>query len=144
MSKHEFVIHDNRHQWFVDRLGKTIFPTAYELQYRLNANGYINGIVVQNFFNAEGLWTTEHKEHENMRYFDTWQERNAYEIQERGISEEELVREINQLNDNMRKGILLERKEKEEKVHRNDPCKCGSGKKYKKCCLHRPSLFQMN
>ncbi len=24
----------------------------------------------------------------------------------------------------------------EEKVGRNDPCPCGSGKKYKKCCLH--------
>ncbi len=23
-----------------------------------------------------------------------------------------------------------------EKVGRNDPCPCGSGKKYKKCCLH--------
>ncbi|MFC7786014.1 SEC-C metal-binding domain-containing protein [Rossellomorea sp. GCM10028870] len=23
----------------------------------------------------------------------------------------------------------------EEKVGRNDPCPCGSGKKYKKCCL---------
>ena len=22
------------------------------------------------------------------------------------------------------------------KVGRNDPCPCGSGKKYKKCCLH--------
>ena len=24
----------------------------------------------------------------------------------------------------------------EKKVGRNDPCPCGSGKKYKKCCLH--------
>ena len=24
----------------------------------------------------------------------------------------------------------------EGKVGRNDPCPCGSGKKYKKCCLH--------
>lgn len=24
---------------------------------------------------------------------------------------------------------------KEEKIGRNDPCPCGSGKKYKKCCL---------
>jgi uncharacterized protein len=24
----------------------------------------------------------------------------------------------------------------EERVGRNDPCPCGSGKKYKKCCLH--------
>jgi len=25
---------------------------------------------------------------------------------------------------------------RETKVGRNDPCPCGSGKKYKKCCLH--------
>ncbi len=27
-----------------------------------------------------------------------------------------------------------------EKVGRNDPCPCGSGKKYKKCCEHRNAL----
>jgi uncharacterized protein YecA (UPF0149 family) len=27
-------------------------------------------------------------------------------------------------------------------VGRNDPCPCGSGKKFKKCCLHRGSLGQ--
>jgi preprotein translocase subunit SecA len=26
------------------------------------------------------------------------------------------------------------RKKKEEQIGRNDPCPCGSGKKYKKCC----------
>lgn len=26
---------------------------------------------------------------------------------------------------------------KEEKVRRNDPCPCGSGKKYKKCCMNK-------
>jgi preprotein translocase subunit SecA len=25
----------------------------------------------------------------------------------------------------------------EPKIGRNDPCPCGSGKKYKKCCLNR-------
>jgi len=25
----------------------------------------------------------------------------------------------------------------EEKVNRNDPCPCGSGKKYKKCCMDK-------
>ena len=25
---------------------------------------------------------------------------------------------------------------KGEKVGRNDPCDCGSGKKYKNCCMH--------
>ena len=32
-----------------------------------------------------------------------------------------------------KKGITYIREEK--KVNRNDLCKCGSGKKYKKCCI---------
>jgi hypothetical protein len=27
---------------------------------------------------------------------------------------------------------------KKDKVGRNEPCPCGSGKKYKKCCLNKP------
>jgi SEC-C motif-containing protein/YcxB-like protein len=30
------------------------------------------------------------------------------------------------------------------KVGRNDPCPCGSGKKYKKCCLHSPTNVAAN
>jgi uncharacterized protein YecA (UPF0149 family) len=29
---------------------------------------------------------------------------------------------------------LYPRREYRQKVGRNDPCPCGSGKKYKKCC----------
>ncbi len=25
-----------------------------------------------------------------------------------------------------------------EKIGRNDPCPCGSGKKYKQCCINKP------
>jgi len=28
----------------------------------------------------------------------------------------------------------------EKKIGRNDPCSCGSGKKYKKCCLNKTSI----
>jgi hypothetical protein len=31
-------------------------------------------------------------------------------------------------------------KRKEKKIGRNDPCPCGSGKKYKKCCLGKDTL----
>ena len=30
--------------------------------------------------------------------------------------------------------VPVEQAHKEETVGRNDPCPCGSGKKYKKCC----------
>lgn len=26
----------------------------------------------------------------------------------------------------------------EQKIGRNDPCPCGSGKKYKNCCINKP------
>jgi uncharacterized protein YecA (UPF0149 family) len=40
-----------------------------------------------------------------------------------------------ELNDNINK--LTDNKNHMNKVGRNDPCPCGSGKKYKKCCLMR-------
>lgn len=36
-------------------------------------------------------------------------------------------------NDFLRPGVL-EALESEQKIGRNEPCPCGSGKKYKKCC----------
>lgn len=29
----------------------------------------------------------------------------------------------------------------DKRIGRNDPCPCGSGKKFKKCCLNKPSIF---
>lgn len=36
--------------------------------------------------------------------------------------------------------VQLSKPEKKIKIGRNDPCPCGSGKKYKKCCLNKPQL----
>jgi hypothetical protein len=30
-----------------------------------------------------------------------------------------------------------------EKIKRNDPCPCGSGKKYKKCCMDKTTTTKM-
>ena len=43
------------------------------------------------------------------------------------------------LTEERRKELYLEQKKsgtirKDKKIGRNDPCPCGSGKKYKKCC----------
>lgn len=32
----------------------------------------------------------------------------------------------------------------EEKVGRNDPCPCGSGLKYKKCCFGKPAKLKFS
>jgi uncharacterized protein len=61
------------------------------------------------------------------------------------MSAAETMRKERQLNETVRKIYRLGRGERvtiqpivhtEIKVGRNDPCPCGSGKKYKKCCLH--------
>ena len=33
-------------------------------------------------------------------------------------------------------GTLISPRPKHEKIGRNDPCPCGSGAKYKKCCMN--------
>ena len=54
------------------------------------------------------------------------------------VAEEELKHEESPTNLNYSGGTEEEKKQpvrrKEPKVGRNDPCPCGSGKKYKKCC----------
>ena len=45
----------------------------------------------------------------------------------------ELQKKKFELERNVRKEVSI-RKAPEEKVGRNDPCPCGSGKKYKNCC----------
>jgi len=42
--------------------------------------------------------------------------------------------ELHRITMEGQKNIIKFPKEKETKVGRNDPCPCGSGKKYKKCC----------
>ncbi|RCV63967.1 hypothetical protein C5S53_11155 [Methanophagales archaeon] len=38
-------------------------------------------------------------------------------------------------------GLAIENfSKKKKKIGRNDPCPCGSGKKYKKCCLRKDIL----
>jgi hypothetical protein len=37
---------------------------------------------------------------------------------------------------------VLKNKRGNEKISRNAPCPCGSGKKYKRCCLNKPESIQ--
>ena len=46
--------------------------------------------------------------------------------------------EVNNSEENFIEGPGQEQKpQKKEKVPRNAPCPCGSGKKYKRCCLNK-------
>jgi len=62
------------------------------------------------------------------------------EWEENVLEKEELIRKIrlddyNQENFSQVKAITFENDNK--KIGRNDPCPCGSGKKYKKCCMNK-------
>ena len=70
----------------------------------------------------------------------SWEQDNKKEDQEKRLLEAICVQhEIDHLN-----GITIHNRENkskpiisEKKIGRNDPCPCGSGKKYKKCCLKK-------
>ena len=70
----------------------------------------------------------------------SWEQDNKKQDQEKRLLESICVQhEIDHLN-----GITIHDRENkskpivsQKKVGRNDPCPCGSGKKYKKCCLKK-------
>ena len=61
------------------------------------------------------------------------QERWAKEDAERAAREADADREVD--HDEEDHGFMIPYVRETPKVGRNDPCPCGSGKKYKKCCL---------
>lgn len=146
-----------RLEWFANRIGKTVWMTRQECNCKECANGYINGIRIMNALNAEGLFHVEedHKDDEQwpVLFFETWQERNEWEAEHYDESPRSIIMAINKLNDQMNNGELEDKhieidREKsrtklrliprtvDKKPGRNDQCPCGSGKKYKKCCLN--------
>lgn len=68
------------------------------------------------------------------RIFFTTESRPGKVLEAEGFSARVIQHEIDHMN-----GILNIDKEYKfpEKIGRNDPCPCNSGKKYKKCCLNK-------
>ena len=54
--------------------------------------------------------------------------RQIKEIGKRSLAK---AKKINQLSENNETSTIR------KKIGRNEPCPCGSGKKYKKCCLNK-------
>ena len=50
--------------------------------------------------------------------------------------ENEVMDVYSYFNRTEKKSVITTFQHETPKVGRNDPCPCGSGKKYKKCCLH--------
>lgn len=78
-------------------------------------------------------------------FLDTLERVAESDLASLGMSDVEIMRKKRELNEAVRKIYRLGRGERvtlqpvvhdAPKAGRNDPCPCGSGKKYKKCCLH--------
>ena len=50
-----------------------------------------------------------------------------------GVTDEDIRKILTNIKENKPKPFIRE----EPKIGRNEPCPCGSGKKYKKCCLYK-------
>ena len=95
-------------------------------------------IIIQTAQSESGWYFSGADSLQNVR--GSWEEKNKEDEQERRILESICVQhEIDHLN-----GITIHDRENkskpivsQKKIGRNDPCPCGSGKKYKKCCLKK-------
>lgn len=60
---------------------------------------------------------------------------NPFDTKPRFIIENTYLDEIHEISKTLGFRTRTEPIVKDKKIGRNDPCICGSGKKYKKCCL---------
>ena len=67
-----------------------------------------------------------HLFHINLEHFD------SHGIEERREKE---LEQLNMVSSDDTGDAHVEQRRVDEKIGRNDPCTCGSGKKYKKCCM---------
>ena len=71
------------------------------------------------------------------RYMKRKKQAKLSELARRGLTKEEIEAEeqlLRKAKEERAKDPERYRLSAEEAVGRNDPCPCGSGKKYKKCC----------
>jgi hypothetical protein len=73
-------------------------------------------------------------EYHNQTYNLSSLQNNDYQFFQDKMAKDPLHQELSKLTNNIMK--LADHKDSKNKTGRNDPCPCGSGKKYKKCCLN--------
>jgi hypothetical protein len=73
-------------------------------------------------------------EYHNQTYNLSSLQNNDQQFFEEKMAKDPLHQELSKLTNNIMKQV--DYKNPQNKVGRNDPCPCGSGKKYKKCCLN--------
>ena len=65
---------------------------------------------------------------------------NEYKSGEQAFSSTSVLKETNIFNQLLSVMEDTDEENQTQKVGRNDPCPCGSGKKYKKCCMLKESF----
>lgn len=86
-------------------------------------------------------YTKNEDRHEWDRFSNPWQFYNQQEIESRQCRWQEETRELDDLLWSSPDYHYHEPYQREiPKIGRNDPCHCGSGKKYKKCCLSKEPI----
>lgn len=63
-------------------------------------------------------------------------------FEEPSIQKENIDKEFSKMFDEITSGMNKPVIRENAKVGRNDPCPCGSGKKYKKCCMNKPQNIE--
>jgi uncharacterized protein len=102
--------------------------------------GYLRGISLR-AEQWEPLWRDEPEALTTIALFGTpegWDELEKLDYETQAGFREMLpavVRTIYSYWQSQRSATMPQRRD-DEKIGRNDPCPCGSGKKYKACCLH--------
>ncbi|WP_368490558.1 tetratricopeptide repeat protein [Clostridium sp. BJN0013] len=117
--EHEFLMHINKYRKYVIALSKKYF----------NLYGELKDFFEKAFNNRERNKMI--KEHE--KYFKS--HKGMLEMALGGIGSKNLFNNLGDDEDyDPWQGIQDTYIREEPKIGRNDPCPCGSGKKYKKCC----------
>ncbi|GAU77728.1 DnaJ domain-containing protein [Fusibacter sp. 3D3] len=103
------------------RLLKTEYPQLFNLKKQ-----FFNELLMSK--NTEKLFSRRHKEMEGILKKRPDLLANEFDV----LDESDVFDESDMLNKNFSSQPYIR---EEEKIGRNDPCPCGSGKKYKKCCM---------
>ena len=121
--------------WTVDTKWKDHLLTMDHLKDSINLRGYA-GKDPQQEYQKEGFAQFEQM-YANLEQEIVARMFRVEIVKDEGPTNRRARRMIPRSQGAPRTGPIVPRKRDQKKVGRNDPCPCGSGKKYKKCCMNK-------
>ena len=95
----------------------------------------LRGFVEQEVFSGAGTFYDNFISLLDMR--NDLEQKEEHDDQALYVTAVLLTVNLSMFNKIRKERFKLEQKQTRKKIKRNDPCPCGSGKKYKKCCLNK-------